>query len=407
MTIPNRLCLLAATVTSVAVASTPAFADGYLRIIGHMPGNACIPSDLGQVRSVVSFLGWQYAITSDGSTRTWGWTGGVGAPPLAERPGYPVARMDVLDQGGFGTLITTYGDGLLQATGYSPWTQFPSSEPFAVPGLVKLMPGMSGWVGLFDSGELRTLFSASGDYTIAVGVIDIASDGGPRIIYRTSDNIVRPVNWQNLDSNGCIDFETWPPCGDYYDWYPFTSQNCLRRPDDIGHVHKMTAGPNRIIVVRTDGTAVGWGYNHLGQCEFPTSLGDIEDIKCMGNGYVDSNVVLRRDGSVTTSPAWYWRPIPQNLGRVSSFADSNPAPGWGAGDARLVISDTPQPLCTGNLTGYDPANYHQRVDGEDLGVLLASWGNAERGSAADFNGDGIVDGADLGTLLNAWGECPF
>ncbi|MFO0963280.1 MAG: matrixin family metalloprotease [Phycisphaerales bacterium] len=42
------------------------------------------------------------------------------------------------------------------------------------------------------------------------------------------------------------------------------------------------------------------------------------------------------------------------------------------------------------------------VDGADLGVLLASWGN-NPGSPADLNGDGVVDGADLGVLLANWG----
>jgi len=40
-----------------------------------------------------------------------------------------------------------------------------------------------------------------------------------------------------------------------------------------------------------------------------------------------------------------------------------------------------------------------RVDGADLGLLLAAWGGS---GPADLNGDGIVDGADLGLLLAAW-----
>lgn len=42
-----------------------------------------------------------------------------------------------------------------------------------------------------------------------------------------------------------------------------------------------------------------------------------------------------------------------------------------------------------------------RVDGADLGELLAMWGNCPE-CPADLNGDGIVDGADLGDLLSAW-----
>ena len=43
------------------------------------------------------------------------------------------------------------------------------------------------------------------------------------------------------------------------------------------------------------------------------------------------------------------------------------------------------------------------VDGNDLGLLLAGWGN--RG-ATDLNADGVTDGNDLGLLLAAWGPCP-
>jgi formylglycine-generating enzyme required for sulfatase activity len=52
-----------------------------------------------------------------------------------------------------------------------------------------------------------------------------------------------------------------------------------------------------------------------------------------------------------------------------------------------------------------------RVDGVDLGVLLAYWGvttNTDASRSADLNSDGFVDGTDLGVLLGAWGACrPF
>lgn len=42
------------------------------------------------------------------------------------------------------------------------------------------------------------------------------------------------------------------------------------------------------------------------------------------------------------------------------------------------------------------------VDGADLGLLLAAWGQTGLG---DLNADGVVDGADLGLLLANWGPC--
>lgn len=40
-----------------------------------------------------------------------------------------------------------------------------------------------------------------------------------------------------------------------------------------------------------------------------------------------------------------------------------------------------------------------RVDGADLGLLIAAWGGTASG---DLNCDGVVDGADLGLLVAAW-----
>jgi len=51
-----------------------------------------------------------------------------------------------------------------------------------------------------------------------------------------------------------------------------------------------------------------------------------------------------------------------------------------------------------------------RVDGGDLGVLLANWGpvtSTALSRACDFDNSGQVDGADLGALLAGWGACPL
>ena len=63
------------------------------------------------------------------------------------------------------------------------------------------------------------------------------------------------------------------------------------------------------------------------------------------------------------------------------------------GGPRLL---TPVSAVTTDLTG------DCSVDGDDLGVLLASWGSPDFDPRCDFNGDGIVDGFDLGTLLGEW-----
>ena len=53
--------------------------------------------------------------------------------------------------------------------------------------------------------------------------------------------------------------------------------------------------------------------------------------------------------------------------------------------------------CLSDLTG------NTLIDGQDLAVLLAAWG--DEFTPADQNGDGQVNGADLSILLGNWGSC--
>jgi hypothetical protein len=67
-----------------------------------------------------------------------------------------------------------------------------------------------------------------------------------------------------------------------------------------------------------------------------------------------------------------------------------------ANTVRLVYDGLPE--CPADINGDGV------VDGSDLLVLLAAWGQTP-GSAADLNGDSVVDGSDLLILLAAWGSC--
>jgi hypothetical protein len=67
---------------------------------------------------------------------------------------------------------------------------------------------------------------------------------------------------------------------------------------------------------------------------------------------------------------------------------------------RYLLSPVPlSPPCAADL------NRDGAVDGSDLGVVLAAWGNAPAGTASDFDRDGVVSGSDLGLLLAQWGAC--
>jgi hypothetical protein len=57
------------------------------------------------------------------------------------------------------------------------------------------------------------------------------------------------------------------------------------------------------------------------------------------------------------------------------------------------------PACPADL------NLDGIVNGADLGIALAWWGDCKGGCAADLDGSGAVNGADLAILLAAWGAC--
>jgi hypothetical protein len=63
---------------------------------------------------------------------------------------------------------------------------------------------------------------------------------------------------------------------------------------------------------------------------------------------------------------------------------------------RFVCEDGP----TCDLTG--DVNCDQAVDGQDLAVVLATWGCTGLDCAGDLNGDGKVDGQDVATVLAGW-----
>lgn len=56
-------------------------------------------------------------------------------------------------------------------------------------------------------------------------------------------------------------------------------------------------------------------------------------------------------------------------------------------------------VCTGDLNG------DAEVDGADLAIILAEWGDCPGFCVADLDGDDEVRGSDLGMLLVSWGAC--
>ena len=105
-----------------------------------------------------------------------------------------------------------------------------------------------------------------------------------------------------------------------------------------------------------------------------------------------------RNGALTAATApvdnGFWVPVTY---RGAFAPDSNWLCGWTAADSFGFIIDPP-----GGCVTQDPADINNDgvVDGEDLGLLLGSWGQA---GTTDINADGTTNGSDLGLLLGSWG----
>src|SRR5439155_25403125 len=78
----------------------------------------------------------------------------------------------------------------------------------------------------------------------------------------------------------------------YGDW-SYTALNVPLIPPNA--VATISAGANHTLALRSDGTALGWGYNSSGQATIPTSLSGVVAIS--GGGL--HSLALKNDGTVT------------------------------------------------------------------------------------------------------------
>ena len=63
-----------------------------------------------------------------------------------------------------------------------------------------------------------------------------------------------------------------------------------------------------------------------------------------------------------------------------------------------AVQGQPTPPCSADL------DWDGSVSGNDLGLLLGSWGHVVAAPTPDIDGNGIVDSQDMGALLGGWGS---
>jgi alpha-tubulin suppressor-like RCC1 family protein len=173
-------------------------------------------------------------------------------------------------------------------------------------------------------------------------------------------------------------------------------------PVSLGPVIAVAAGGLHSVALRPNGSVVCWGagsgesmFNfNTGQSRVPADLGPCTRVSAS----TYATAALQTDGIVRV-----WG-LDQAFGQCAGQCDVPAALGT-LTDFRstfygvVVVSNEMRPTCAADI------NPTCRVDGNDLGMLLASWGPQPAGNPADINDDGDVNGADLGDLLSAWGPC--
>lgn len=131
----------------------------------------------------------------------------------------------------------------------------------------------------------------------------------------------------------------------------------------------------------------------------------------------DNNVLLLAAGNDTTYTAWHfagnrfesadWHPLHrvETPGRLAVRRSSNDVKPWDNVDRSITEYDERDQNAVAAITRdcRSDLNFDGKVDGADMGILLAEWGTSR--SVADISRDGTVDGADLGLLLGAFGDC--
>jgi hypothetical protein len=142
---------------------------------------------------------------------------------------------------------------------------------------------------------------------------------------------------------------------------------------------------------------VGWEF--IGGCATTTSANSINDqgdaVAYVLNGGNWASFVGEDNAAIgplidPSQGSWVVTGSSEINSRRMILASARPGPSFSVTElVRLV------PIFGPDL------NLDGRVDGTDLSILLAAWG--QPGSDADIDGSGSVDGSDLSALLAAWG----
>jgi hypothetical protein len=173
-------------------------------------------------------------------------------------------------------------------------------------------------------------------------------------------------------------------------------------PSSLGPVVSIAAGYSHSVALSASGRVVAWGFNADGQVNVPPLLAPASALVAGGHStFVIAGPRLSdSDGDQVADPYDNCVAV-ANPGQADCDAD-------GIGDACVIAAGGTDV----NINGIPDSCeciadifVDGRVDGGDLGGLLAQWGPSVVTTVADLNRDGLVNGGDLGILLSNWGPC--
>jgi acetyl esterase/lipase len=193
----------------------------------------------------------------------------------------------------------------------------------------------------------------------------------------------------------------------------FMEPDCDAQPIGCGPNHDVPTSPeSKLIGVTGSGEGIGWLRANIGNPAppFPQLIALANDANpithvdaddpplYIAHGALDTVVPLRqserlRDAAASVGVESVFVAVPDAGHGALGSAANEAAAAW------ILKQLHASRACGGDL------DRDGRVDGADLGALLAAWGSCSA-CVADINADGTVDGADLGTLLSSWGDCP-
>ncbi len=149
-----------------------------------------------------------------------------------------------------------------------------------------------------------------------------------------------------------------------------------------------------IVATFVDGSVTRWNAQTGAASAFPRPMPPAVDAKTSD---LRRSMILLADGGVRVvnhDGGGSFVPTPEDLPSLASIAID----GGGSVDGLFGIPGDPRPIEAADL------DLDGRVDGTDLAIMLALWGECAAGSAcaADLDRNGRIDAADLTVLLAAW-----